>query len=280
MSLSAKTTVSLAIILFLISGCSETPSLTSGQTTVNFSKANPAVNNITQLEISKSDYLDKNEQVYIADVGNGRITQGSFFVKLSFKNSYPEKKIYTVKDSASGDPAKTRTEIQLFRFYLVDSNGASLTNTNLKTPAFDITSSSSGTLGTLFTTLKAGSTGTLKIINVSTGTYYFAAAAFNSTTVIDSTTNISNLSTTPAGSSTNIIISGPSDLGRFALSTSGGDLPGLNGVVTVGADLTLTNGGTAPLGLSLSLADVKGADIESGVIVNGGSTIVPAVTAQ
>lgn len=130
--------------------------------------------------------------------------------------------------------------IQLIRFYLVDSNAGSLSATNIKAGPFDITT------GTLFTNLTTGTgpnTDTALFTNVPAGIYYVATATYNTTTPINSTTNI----TSATANSANITIGGPIDFGTFALSNSGGDG---SGSITVNSDQSLA---VSPLILPLTL---------------------------
>lgn len=214
------------------------------------------------------NFINKNN--FTIDVGNGKKTSATFPIKINFDNS--NDKTFFTKNSSSGIAGKTKGQIQLIRFYLVDSNATTLTDSNIKEGPFDVISTSPGSLGTLFTNLTGAGTGTINFTNVKTGTYYVAVAAYSSTTTVDSTTNITNLSTTP-GDYTGITISGPVDLGRFALSSTGGDF-NTSGSITVGTspNYVLTNSPTNPLVVNLKLADAVGATLESSVTITNGTT--------
>ncbi|MBC7475940.1 MAG: hypothetical protein H7263_16780 [Candidatus Sericytochromatia bacterium] len=266
--LNLALSISSLIFLSTFTACSSNsiPSTAHIQTSTNLSSFNKVSSTLLKTEQNESNLITdtKNENIFIADLGKGVTTSSTISVKLDFLKG----KGFKLKGSTAGQAPKTKTDIKLIRFYLVDSNASSLGNTNIQSSSFDITGSSTGTLGTLFTNLtNTGGTGTIKFINVSSGSYYVAAAAYSSTTTINSTTNINNLNTLPAGNSTNINLTSPStiNLGRFSLSNSGGDAPGLSGLVTVGSSYNLINNGTATLGLSLNLADSVGASIETDV---------------
>ncbi len=266
--LNLALSISSLIFLSTLTACSSNniPSTANIQTATNLSSFNKVSSTLLKTQNNDLNLITdtKNENIFIADIGKGITTSSTISVKLNFLKG----KGFKLKGSTSGQAPKTKTDIKLLRFYLVDSNASSLNDTNIKSPYFDVKATSTGTLGTLFTNLtSSGGVGTIKFINVLSGSYYVAAAAYSSTTIINSTTNINNLNTLPAGSSTNINLTSPSvtDLGRFFLSTSGGDAPGLSGFVTVNSSYKLINNGTATLGLSLKLADSVGASIETDV---------------
>lgn len=200
----------------------------------------------------------------------------SFSVKIT-----SGKKGFSLKNSSNGFSGK-RSDVKLFRLYLVDSNSTNLTGSNIKFGPFDINSSSTGSLATFFTNVTgvSGSSGNgnLTFSNVGAGTYYLAIAAYNSVSTINSTTNVTN-------SSTNITAT--TNFGNFALSNSGGDSPNLNGVVTIASMVSggkalygLTNNGTASLGVTLNLVDVFGATLDATTTITEGSSTIPATTLQ
>lgn len=114
---------------------------------------------------------------------------------------------------------KVKANINLIRFYLVNSKTTSnLVDANIIKGSFDLTA------GSLFTSLKAGTSTTINFVSVTSGTYYIAVAAYNSSAIVDSTTNITNLT---ANTFANITItSAPTptgNMGTFSISDTGGD---------------------------------------------------------
>jgi hypothetical protein len=193
-----------------------------------------------------------------------------------------EKKNFSIKNSINGFSGK-RANIKLLRIYLVDSNSSDLVLANIKEGPFDIDITSVGSLGTFFTDLTgtsgSSSTGNLIFQNVKPGIYYIAISAYNSTTTIDSSQNLTNISSPSSINSRNI-----TSLGRFALSDTGGDLISLGSVkissmVRSGkAVYGLANNGITALGVTLNLIDVFGATIDSNTTITDGSYTIPATT--
>lgn len=220
----------------------------------------------------------KNIDESIFDLGNKN--GSSISIVVNSKKNEP----FSAKSNTNGHTGKLKTDINLIRIYLVDSNASTLNGSNIKEGPFDITSASTGSLATFFTNVKGASgIGNLSFSNVGAGTYYVAVAAYSSSVTIDNTTNINSKSTTPAGSSTNI--TSGSDLGRFALSTTGGDSS--NGVVVIGnmvssgrAIYGLINNGTINLGVTLDLRDALGATIDSTTTITEGLSSIPSTTLQ
>lgn len=268
-----KILVSSTISSFLLFSCGvkDFPVNNLLNTEVNFSNANSR-DYIIQAN-KKIEEINNNSFNFDLGAKNG----ATFSVSLNNKN---ENKGFSTKANKNGHTGKIKSDIQLLRIYLVDSNATNLTSSNIKYGPFDILVTNGVTsLDTFFSNVTGTSgNGTLNFTNVNTGSYYVAVSGYNSTTVINSTSNITNKKTTPVGSSTNI--NNGTDLGRFALSTSGGDLPGLNGVLTVSsiivngrAGFGLINNGTANLGVDLKLEDAVSADIDTKVTLVDGANI-------
>lgn len=248
---------------------------------------NLPVNNLLNTEVDFSNANNKDYNVQ-ATTKNQTNSNNGFNFDLGVKNgasfsavlNFNKSKGFSTKANKNGQQGHIKSDIQLLRVYLVNSSSGNLTASNIKYGPFDIVVSNGVTsLDTFFSgATGSGGSGVLNFNNVSDSTYYVAVAAYNSTTIIDSTTNINSKNTLPAGSSTNI--NNGTDLGRFALSTSGGDLPGLNGVVTVSSMVSagrafygLANNGTASLGVTLNLADAIGADIDTKVTLVDGANV-------
>lgn len=262
-----KLLVSSTISSFLLFSCGakDLPVNNLLNTEVNFSNANSRDYSV---QASK-----KTDSGFTFDLGakNG----AAFSVTLNNNQN----KGFNTKANSNGVAPKVKNDIQLLRLYLVDSNASNLTSSNIKYGPFDIiVSNGKASLDTFFSDVKSTiGTGSISFSNVGTGSYYVAVAAYSSTSTINSTTNISNLRTTPAGSTTNI--NNGTNLGKFALSTSGGDAPGLSGIVTVApmvdtngrAVYGLINNGTNDLGVTLDLADSIGANIDTKVTLVDGS---------
>lgn len=157
---------------------------------------------------------------------NGRVTVAADFtipstpvtIPMTLVDSYGATIEATVDIDAGTNPL---TNIQFLRFYLVDSNtdNSNLVDSNIKKGPFDISS------GTLFTNLVSGTPTTVKFVSVPTGTtYHIAVAAYNSTSPVDNSTNITNLL---ANNNVNITItSNPTptgNMGTFSVSNGGGN---------------------------------------------------------
>ena len=169
----------------------------------------------------------------------------------------------------------------LIRIYLVDSNSSTLGDSNIKYGPLDITSSNTGSLLTFFNNVKgSGGTGNITFTNVGQGTYYVAVSTFDSTSSLDSTKNITNNTTNTVGSYT-IITANSTNLGRFALSTSGGDSN--SGGIQIGSYSTsynLVNNGTSSLNINLALKSELGATIDSTTTITEGSSSIPSTSLQ
>lgn len=230
---------------------------------------------ITNTKVNHSYKIDSNKNnslVFVVDKNNHR--GGSFSVKLNFND-------FSIKSNTSGVVKKVKTDISLVRIYLVDSNSATLSDSNIKFGPLDLTSSSTGSLLTFFNNVKGASgTGSLTFTNVGQGTYYVAVAAFDVTSGLDSTKNIVNTSTSTAGAYTTITASS-TNFGRFALSTSGGDSN--LGSVLIGGQGTgynLVNNGTSALNVNLALRSELGATLDATTTITEGSSTIPATTLQ
>lgn len=273
MILKIKTNIKLLfssiISSSLLFSCSEKNLFSKNliETEVSFSNAN--INNYSIKETKKNNFT--------FDLG---VKNGAFF---SVVVNSDINKAFSIKNSSNGFTGK-RSDIKLLRIYLVDINSTDLTSGNLKAGPFDIDASSTGPSGTFFTSVTGTTgltdTGTLSFKNVANGTFYLAIAAYNSTTVIDSSTNLTSVASGTSNTSRNIT-SGVS-LGRFAISGTGGDSAGSvaisKEVVSGKAQYTLV--GTTALGVTLTLADVFVATIDSNTTITDGSYTIPNITLQ
>lgn len=199
----------------------------------------------------------------------------SISIKLNVNKSF------SIKSSSSGLTKKLKSDISLIRVYLVNNNSSNLNDSNIKFGPLDLTSSSTGTLLTFFNNLKDSSgSGSLTFYNVGQGTYYVAVSAYENTSTIDETTNITDISNTTSGAYSTIT-SGSTNLGRFAISTSGGDSN--SGSVEIGNLATgyrLVNNGTDALNVDLKLRSEVGATIDSTVTITNGSSSIPSTTME
>lgn len=228
----------------------------------------------TNITGNSNEYKTESNKTEIENKINfdlGSNNKSTFSVKLSFSKN----KTFSTKNSSNGIPQKTKSNIQLLRLYLVNSNAISLSDSNIKSPSFDISS------GSKFTSLKSGTSTSIQFNNVPNGTYYVAIAAYNSSTTVDSTTNITDKNTSSGYTN---ITSSSTNLGRFAISTSGGDSPSFNGVVTI-ADKICDDGracygpinnNTPSLEVTLTLAGAIGATIDSTITITNGSSTIPS----
>lgn len=184
---------------------------------------------------------------------------------------------FSIKNSTSGQTKKLKSDISLIRVYLVNSNASTLGDSNIKFGPLDISSSSTGTLLTFFNNLKGVSgTGSIKFSNVGSGTYYVIVGAYSDTGTINSTTNITDNTNNISGAYSTLTESSI-DLGRFAISTSGGDSN--SGSVQIGnlaTGYSLVNNGTDPLNVDLKLRSEVGATIDSTVTITNGSSTIPS----
>lgn len=198
--------------------------------------------------------------------------RGVFSVNLNFND-------FSLKSNTNGQEKKVKSDISLIRVYLVDSNSSTLSDSNIKFGPLDLTSSNTGSLLTFFNNVKGTSgSSSLRFTNVGQGTYYVAVAAFDDTSGLDSTKNLSNTSSSTSGAYTTITASS-TNFGRFALSTSGGDSNG--GSVEVGGysvHYSLVNGGTNPLNVNLALKSGIGATLDATTTITEGNTTIPATT--
>lgn len=152
--------------------------------------------------------------------------------------------IVTITDGAT----KVKGDITSIRFYLVDSKTTSnLVDANIKKGPFDLTS------GAQFTSLKAGTATTITFKSVPAGTYYVAVSAY-STGPINSTTNITNLTSNTFSNITITTTPAPTgDMGTFSISNSGGDggvAPG-PGRVAVNSTFGVSNASAVVLPIKL-----------------------------
>lgn len=266
-----KILICYAMSPFLILSCS-TKNITS-ETSIkqNEKFSNAIVENYNIASNTKNPEIKNNNLNFDLKTKNG----SSFSVKFNFNKI----KDFSTKANTNGNPGKVNTDINLLRVYLVNNNTSNLNGTNIKYGPFDIDINSTGTLATFFSNIKGlGKTGNLTFSNVGAGNYYVAIAAYSSATTINSTTNIIK-STTNITSGTNF--------GNFSLSNSGGDSPGLSGLVTVAsmvvggrAAYSLVNNGTANLGVTLNLINALGATIDATTTITQGSSTIPATSLQ
>lgn len=188
---------------------------------------------------------------------------------------------FSIKNSINGQTKKLKADINLIRVYLVDNNTSTLSDSNIKFGPLDISSSSTGTLLTFFNNLKGTSgTGSIKFSNVGAGTYYVIVGAYSDTGTIDSTTNITDNTNNTSGAYSTLTESSV-DLGRFAISTSGGDSN--SGSVEIGnlaTGYSLVNNGTSPLNVNLKLRSEVGAIIDSTVTITNGSSTIPIASIE
>lgn len=160
-----------------------------------------------------------------ASPNNGRVTIAADFsvpssavtIPLTLVDSFGAniQSTVTITDGST----KVKADIALIRFYLVDSKTTSnLVDANIIKGPFDLSS------GTLFDSLKAGTATTLTFASVPAGTYYVAASAYSSSSTVDSTTNITNLTTNTFANITITTAPTPTgNMGTFSISNSGGD---------------------------------------------------------
>ncbi|MFN4150224.1 MAG: hypothetical protein ACK4IX_04720 [Candidatus Sericytochromatia bacterium] len=215
--------------------------------------------------------------------------QNSLFINLNNKDNNISKSIsvninfnsFYIKNSTNGQTKKLKSDIDLIRVYLVNSNASTLSDSNIKFGPLDISSGSTGTLLTFFNNLKGTSgTGSIKFSNVGTGTYYVIVGAYSDTVTTDLTTNITDNTNNTSGAYSTLTESSV-DLGRFAISTSGGDSN--SGSVEIGnlaTGYSLVNNGTSPLNVSLKLRSEVGATIDSTVTITNGSSTIPSASME
>lgn len=156
---------------------------------------------------------------------NGRVTVAADFsvpatpvtIPLTLIDSFGAniQSTVTITDGSTN----VKADIALIRFYLVNSKTTSnLVDANIIKGPFDLSS------GTLFDSLKAGTATTLTFASVPAGTYYVAGAAYNSSGTVDSTTNITNLTTNTFANITITTAPTPTgNMGTFSISNSSGD---------------------------------------------------------
>lgn len=189
-----------------------------------------------------------------ASPNNGRVTVATDFsvpstavtIPLTLVDSFGANLQATV--TITDGTTNVKADINLIRFYLVNSNSTSnLVDTNIIKGPFDLST------GSNFTSLKAGTATTLTFASVPAGTYYIAGAAYSSSSTIDSTTNITNLTTNTFSNIT--ITTNPTpigNMGTFSVSNSGGD-SGTTGRVVVSSAYGIST--NSPVVLPLKLLD-------------------------
>lgn len=184
---------------------------------------------------------------------NGRVTVASDFtvpstpvtVPLTLVDSYGStiEATVTITDGST----KSKSDIQLLRFYLVNKNvdNEPILDEHILKGNFDITT------GTKFDSLKAGTPTTMRFKNIPVGQYYVAVAAYESTTTVDSTTNITNLTENNNANITITTAPTPTgNMGTFSISNTGGDSGDLGRIiVNTGYIPNTTNSVTLPLKL-------------------------------
>lgn len=213
---------------------------------------------------------DKNNLFINLNNYNNKIIGESISVDINFN-------YFSIKNSVNGQTKQLKSDIDLIRVYLVDSNTSTLSDSNIKFGPLDISSNSTGTLLTFFNNIKGTSgNGSIKFSNVGAGTYYVLVGAYSDTVTINSTTNITDNTNNTLGAYTTLTESSV-DLGRFAISTSGGDSN--SGSVEIGnlaTGYSLVNNGTDALNVDLKLRSEVGATIDSTVTITNGSSSIPS----
>jgi hypothetical protein len=211
-------------------------------------------------------------------INNGSVTVSSIFAVPSPPVAIP----LTLKDSfganiqsdstATDGTTNIKSDINLIRFYLVNSKTTSnLVDANIIKGPFDITS------GALFTSLKSGALTNLSFDSVPLGTYYVASAAFSSSTIVDSSTNITNLTKNTFANITITTSPAPTgNMGTFSISNSGGDAGAAPGpgrvVVASNYDVSSTSSLILPLKLK-DLPPVIMSTLLKGFAILAGTTI-------
>lgn len=152
---------------------------------------------------------------------------------------------FGLKNSTGGADAKAVSDIQAYRVFLVSAPGTLPSSvTPYNSTIVTITSNSMANQTIVFSDVPAGS-------------YYACAAAFDSSSVFNSSTNITeDLGALHSYSE-----------GAAACSTSGGDLT-FQGMVKVDSNWQLLTGGV--VGINLTLRGVRGATIDTAVTVQDG----------
>ncbi|MEZ0368789.1 MAG: hypothetical protein ACAI44_06850 [Candidatus Sericytochromatia bacterium] len=236
----------MSVCLLLQAACTAAPAQPlladpSGQAESNF--------NLTHTLNWVQSSLPNLKQVYLADVGRGKQTPASFSVHIQYPEQPDQVAPFRTKASLNGVAGGKASDILAFRVFLVNS---------ATPPAPGALTISSGPF-TIAGNLSGGSQ-VVTFKNVFTGNFYVAVAAFNSSTVFNSTTNITN----PGAAYTY------TTEGRSYLSTSGG-VAGFPGQVQVGAATAYIVTGTPQLQVNLTLTDAVGSQIDTLInVYNGG----------
>ncbi|MEK7431995.1 MAG: hypothetical protein AABZ74_02595 [Cyanobacteriota bacterium] len=238
--------------------------------------------NTNNIKIDFPYTIDSNtkNKSFIFNVDKNNNKGISFSINLNFND-------FLLKSSTSGNLKKIKSDISLLRVYLVDNNSSTLNASNIKSGPFDLTSNTpTGTLLTFFNNVKdTNGNGTLTFINVGAGTYYVAIAAYDSSSSLDYTKNIVDTSNNISGAYTNITVN-DTNLGRFALSTTGGDydlgkIEVERTILTDGSiDYKLVHNGTTSLNINLALKSGFGAIIDSNLTITNGNNTIPEINLE
>ncbi len=270
--LGAKTLYSLVSILAfsVISSCSTNtiPASVLINSQADFKNANLKNVELLKLAQNLSTKIDKNDNIFIADIGNGKTTGASITFSVDIKNDVAKTaKGLSIKSSSSGYLQKTVADVKSYRFWLIHSSSI--------TPTGDITSSI--VAGSAFDFDKSAGTATITYSNVDkniTGEkYYIAAAAYDNTiaATAPARVNIVNLNSGATISGANVFVSSTGGEG-YTVSGTG------NGAVFVTPSYGVSDPNS--LIISLKLLDAVGATLDSTVSVSAGDTLVPTTTVQ
>ncbi|MBC7475941.1 MAG: hypothetical protein H7263_16785 [Candidatus Sericytochromatia bacterium] len=270
--LGAKTIYSLVslIALSVIGSCSTNTMPTSVliNSQANFKNANLKNIQLVKLAQNLSTKIDKNDSIFIADIGNGKTTGASITFSVDIKNDVNKtNKGLSIKSSSNGYLQKTVADVKSYHFWLIHSSST--------LPTGNITSSI--VAGSGFDFDKSAGTATITYSNVDknlTGEkYYIAAAAYDNTiaATAPARVNIVNLTSGTTISGANVFISNTGGEGYTGVGTG-------NGAVFVNSSYGVSD--TNSLIISLKLLDALGATLDSTVSVSAGDILVPATTVQ
>lgn len=238
----------LCLSLVLLSGCSA-----NNLSTVSNDNLNSPVNVV---QLKKDGIIARNaKEVFIADVGtkNG----ASFSINIDFSSSN-----FKTKASTSGSVAKTASDIQSLRVYLIKNAGATyplagdpLGATDLVAGPFTLNRNGAGPYTVTFTNVGASATGTK---------YFAAVRAYDAISGGGSELIKPNNGSGTAWTGTTAAAN------RVAVSTGSG----------VGVSAALAVDTFTALPVAINLIDAVGATIEATVTPASGSNTLPAVSAN
>lgn len=213
-------------------------------------------NNLSQnsspVTVQQSNAQENNIQV--VDVGNGKITGASFMAKINFQEGF------NTKANTNGALAKTLSDINKVDAYLLELSSAPAAGSDpLAAPVGSAMGLSKSGTGTGFTVL-------FKNVPISaSGKRYYVGLVAK-----DTAGNV--ISKNPATDWT-----GASANKGLAISSTGGETGNL-GSVTVSSSYVVSS--AADLGVSISLLDAVGAQIESTATVTNGTPSLPPINVQ